>query len=116
MTNDVSAARDALRHAGGAEHPFFVGEGYSKLFEIPAGVTLGQHSHKVGHESILLLGRAVLCHGDGRETELDAPAIVYLPAYEAHAVRAITPVLWACNWPNPDGLLDADELERKVIA
>lgn len=80
------------------EHPFHVGEGLSKLFKMPAGTVIGQHAHPVGHDSVLLVGEAIL-RRDGVELELTAPQIVHLPAGVEHSVEAVTPVLWACNWP-----------------
>lgn len=100
---------------GVEEFPFFVGDGYTKLFKVPAGRVIGQHVHKIGHYSVLLIGHVRLRFGD-QVRELRAPATAWLPENTEHSIEALSDSLWACNWPNADQLTDADELERSVIA
>ena len=97
------------------DESYFVGDGFSKIFHMPAGTVIGQHAHKISHDSVLLIGRAIL-RGSGWQRELTAPAVVHMPAFEHHSVEALTPVLWACNWPNAGNLADAEELELGLIA
>jgi quercetin dioxygenase-like cupin family protein len=100
---------------GVAMTPYFVGDGCSNLFQVPAGKLLGQHRHKLGHHSFLILGRALLRDATGVR-ELVAPATVYLPADQEHEIVAVTDILWACTWPDAQGLVDADAFARSVTA
>lgn len=93
----------------------FVGKTYTKVFEIPAGKRLDEHVHAIDHDSHLIAGTAKL-HRGSRIIEMRAPAIVRMPAHRPHAIEAVTDVLWACVWPNPEQLLDAEALDAKVIA
>lgn len=102
----------ALEAHGIEEHSFHVGQGFSKLFKMPAGSIIGQHSHTISHDSILLIGRAIVKR-NGLRIEVSAPAVVHMPAHIAHEIEAVTPVLWACNWPNADGLT-TEQLEQRV--
>ena len=88
--------------------PHFAADGVSNLFKVPAGRFLGQHAHKIGHYSMLLLGRAIL-RSPGEMRELCAPAIVYLPANRVHEIEAQTEVLWACTWPDAEALIAVEE-------
>jgi len=80
------------------EHSFHVGKGFTKLFQMPAGTTIGQHAHDTAHDSVLLIGRVIVRRG-GHEIEMQAPAVVPMPAHLPHSIEALTPALWACNWP-----------------
>lgn len=104
-----------MEQHGVQETPFFIGDGFAKLFSMPAGKVIGQHSHSIAHESVLILGRVRVNCG-GSISEYMAPATVHMPAHVAHEIESVTPTLWACVWPNPDGLLDAEEHARQVIA
>ena len=95
--------------------PFFVGDGFAKLFTMPAGVVIGQHSHKVGHNSMLILGTVRLKTSSGITTHT-APETIYLAPYVAHEIESITPALWACVWPNTDGVLNEQDFENMVLA
>ena len=101
------------------ESNYFLDKGYAKVYQLSAGKTLGQHKHKVNHHSALLLGRVVLeCMVRDKPVriELVAPWQGTLMAHTEHRVTAITEALWACLWDNPDGLLDANEIEKRVVA
>ena len=93
----------------------FVGKGYAKTFHMPAGTSIGQHTHKIGHHATLMVGRVVLDSGGSFKT-LVAPATVWIPAGEAHVIVAAEDSLWACLWDNPQRLLDAESFEKTVIA
>lgn len=95
--------------------PHFVGDGCSLLFTIPAGKRIGQHKHKLGHISLLLLGTALIRDASGIR-EFTAPAAVYLPADEEHEVEGVTDILWACTWSDAQGLIDAEDFARAVTA
>ena len=92
----------------------FAGKGYTKVFNMPAGTTIGQHRHKSNHAGALLLGRANL-HYEGRVIELIAPTNVLIIAHKEHAVEALTDVLWACIWPDVKGLTDPEEIDHNLI-
>jgi hypothetical protein len=98
--------QEQLAAEGVAMTPHFVGAGLSNIFHVPAGKLLGQHAHALGHHSMLLLGEAVLRDIDG-DRALSAPATVFLPAGRMHEIVAVTDILWACTWPDTDGLLEA---------
>jgi len=99
---------------GIADEPYFVGDGFAKLFNMPAGRVIGQHAHKVGHLGILLLGtvRVTVPHA---VTEYTAPAVIELPAHVAHEIESVTTALWACVWPNADGALNEADFETLVV-
>jgi len=94
---------------------FFVGDGFAKVFRMPAGRVIGQHAHTVDHLGMLLLG-AVRVTTSQAVTEYEAPAAIELPAHVAHEIESVTPALWACVWPNTDGALTEEDFERLVIA
>ena len=95
--------------------PLFVGDGCSFLYQIPAGKRIGQHAHKLGHSSMLLLGTALI-RDDAGIRKLTAPATVFLPADVAHEVEGVTDILWACTWSDAQGLIDAEDFARAVTA
>lgn len=95
--------------------PHFVGDGLCNLFQIPAGKLIGQHAHKIAHQSVLLLGSALVRIG-GFVEQYAAPATITIEAGEKHEIEAVTDVLWACNWPDAQGLLDAEEFAQAVTA
>lgn len=94
---------------------FFVGDGFAKLFRMPANRVIGQHVHKSDHLGMLLLG-TVRITADGEVTEHVAPTTLVLPAGMAHQIESVTDALWACVWPDADGAVTEEDLERKVIA
>lgn len=110
--SDVAAQAAALGIEGS---PFFVGQGFAKLFRMPANRVIGQHVHKSDHLGMLLLGRVRVTAGIA-VTEYEAPAAVDLPAGIAHEIESITDALWACVWPDADGAVTEEDFERKVIA
>jgi quercetin dioxygenase-like cupin family protein len=105
---------DQLQALGIDGHPFFVGDGFAKVFYIPADRRIGQHSHKVGHTGMLILGSVRLKVNDS-VVEHTAPATIYLDAHVAHEIESITPSLWACVWPNADGALTEPDFDKMVI-
>ena len=92
----------------------FVGDGYAKVFEVPAGLVIGQHKHKIGHDSHLILGRARV-HVDGQFVEHTAPCVIHIEAHKAHMVEAVTPILWACVWPDVEGATTPEQIDHEVI-
>lgn len=94
----MSAVLQNMAEHGIEETPFHVGEGFSKLYRIPAGKVVGQHAHKTSHDSVLLIG-CVVVKRDDVEITLYAPAIMPMPAHVGHSIQALTDSLWACNWP-----------------
>lgn len=109
--------RDEMAALGIVDVPFFVGEGFAKLFHMPAGRVIGQHAHKVDHGSMLLLGSVIVRTGSGesaRAVRLEAPATLQMPAHVVHEIESVTPALWACIWPDTDGALTEDEFEKRV--
>jgi quercetin dioxygenase-like cupin family protein len=110
-----TADLQAQMAAHGVEgHPFFVGDGFAKIFRMPAGKVIGQHRHKVGHLAMLILGK-VRVTDDFAVTEYEAPTAIVLPAHVGHEIESLTPALWACVWPNADGALTEDDFEAMVI-
>lgn len=93
--------------------PHFVGDGCSVLYQVPAGKRIGQHAHKVGHISILLLGTA-LVRGPLGITRHVAPAAVHIAADAEHEIEGETDILWSCNWPDARPLIEANELVREA--
>jgi len=110
----MSLAND-MAELGIEGEAFFVGDGFAKVFRLPAGRVIGQHAHKVGHLGVLLLG-SVRVTTPQAVTEYEAPATIELPAFVAHEIESVTPALWACVWPNTDGALTEVDFERMVIA
>jgi quercetin dioxygenase-like cupin family protein len=108
-------SQEQLAAEGVAMTPYFIGAGLSNVFHVPAGKVLGQHKHALGHHSHLILGRALLRDATGVR-ELTAPAVVWLPAEQQHEIEALTDILWACTWPDAQGLLDATSAARAVTA
>jgi quercetin dioxygenase-like cupin family protein len=93
----------------------FSGKGYAKIFNVPAGVVIGQHRHKMGHDSHLILGSVVVT-AYGQRKQYNAPAVIHIPALEAHQIDAVTDCLWACVWPDVDGVTDPEQIDHEVIA
>jgi quercetin dioxygenase-like cupin family protein len=93
---------------------FFVGNGYTKLFTIPAGRVIGQHEHNRGHWSALLIGEVTLFIEDESPNRITAPTRVWIEAERGHAVRAETDTLWACIWDNPTGESDPVAFDLEV--
>jgi quercetin dioxygenase-like cupin family protein len=104
---------DDMAAVGIEDRAFFVGDGFAKVFRMPAGRVIGQHSHKVGHLAMLLLG-TVRVSEPHAVTEYTAPAAIVLPAHVAHEIESVTPALWACIWPNADGALSEADFENLV--
>ena len=105
---------DQFSEAGVEVSHHFVGDGYTKMFEVPSGQVIGQHKHKIGHNSHLLLGRARV-HVDGKFVEHNAPCVIYIEAHKAHMVEAVTPILWACVWSDADGATKPEQVDHEVI-
>lgn len=108
----MSLAQD-MSDVGIEDRPFFVGDGFAKLFHMPAGRVIGQHSHKVGHLGMLLLGK-VRVKTPFSITEHIAPATINLLAHVAHEIESVTPTLWACVWINAEGALSEADFETLV--
>jgi len=108
----ASLPEDIESHGVEMTH-LFAGEGYAKVFNMPAGTTIGQHAHRVNHFATLMLGRVVVkC--DGVSKEYLAPATIMIRSYARHEIKAITESVWACLWRNPDRLTDPDEFDLVV--
>jgi quercetin dioxygenase-like cupin family protein len=93
----------------------FSGDGYAKVYSAPAGLAIEQHRHKQAHEAHLLLGAADVTV-DGVTTRHHAPAVIHIAAGKVHGIVSVTPILWACVWPDVQGLTDPDEIDHEVIA
>jgi quercetin dioxygenase-like cupin family protein len=93
----------------------FSGTGYAKVYSAPAGLAIAQHKHKAGHDSHLLLG-VVDVTVDGVTTRHEAPAVLHIEAGKAHQIVSVTDFLWACVWPDVDGITDPDQIDHEVIA
>lgn len=75
-------------------HHFSTGV-YAKETKIPAGTTLGKHTHSYTHMSLLASGWAEVTKGEEVFT-LRGPAIVEIKADTPHQVKALTDVVWFC--------------------
>lgn len=95
--------------------PFFVGDGFAKVFRMPADRVIGQHAHKTDHLGVLLLG-TVGVSVEGTLTRYDAPAQLVLKAGVPHEIYSVTPALWACVWPDAHGAVTEEDFEGKVVA
>jgi len=93
----------------------FSGKGYAKVYSAPAGLSVHQHKHKTAHDSHLLLG-IVDVTVDGVTTRYEAPAVVHVKADAIHQIVSVTDFLWACVWPDVDGVTDPDEIDHEVVA
>ena len=93
---------------------YFVGHGYTKVFDMPAGTVIGQHKHKIQHSSTLILGKVKLVR-DGQTILLTAPSTIMLGSGVSHEVHALEHSLWACIWPDAEGATTEAEVEAKVI-
>lgn len=91
----------------------FVGRGYSKVFEIVRGTTIGQHAHLKDHHGILAMGRVVV-ETDTIRGEISAPRIIHIPAGIAHEICAVEDSLWICAWADAEGAISPDEFDAKV--
>lgn len=69
----------------------------------PAGWLLGQHAHEHDHLSFLASGTCELTV-DGAAELIEGPAMLTLKAGKAHAVRALTPIVWLCLWGSGFGM------------
>ena len=105
---------DDFRDFGIAVNHFFVGNGYTKLFTVPAGRVIGQHQHTRGHWSALLIGNVTLLVQGEPPMKMTAPTRVWVEAGREHAVHAETDALWACIWDNPHELTDPEAFDREV--
>lgn len=92
----------------------FVGKGYTKIMTLDAGEEVKTHSHKADHDSHLLIGCVILTTNGMQELH-SAPKILKIRAHHKHGIKALTPVLWACVWPNPDGLTEEDFDESVIV-
>jgi quercetin dioxygenase-like cupin family protein len=68
---------------------------YGKETHIPAGVLLGQHSHKHDHYSLLMKG-LVRVTVDDEELTYSAPTIITIKAGKRHAILALKDSQWWC--------------------
>lgn len=102
-----------LHRAGVGLSHHFVGKGYTKLFEIVRGSTIGQHAHLKDHMGVLLLGRVVIETADVRG-EIQAPRVINIPAGVAHEISAIEDSLWGCVWLDVEGSVTPEEFDSKV--
>lgn len=109
MTNFV---KDGDNGIGISHHT--VGDGYAKVYELPAGIPVEQHKHKLSHDAHLILGVAVVVV-DGVSTEYKAPAVINIEAGKVHMVLPITPSLWACVWPDVGGITDPDLIDHELV-
>lgn len=92
----------------------FSGKGYAKVYSASAGLYVEQHKHKVAHDSHLLLG-VVDVTVDGVKTRHEAPAIVHIEAGKVHKIESVTDFLWACVWPDVDGITDPAQIDHEVV-
>lgn len=102
-----------LQDAGIGLSHHFVGKGYTKIFEIKRGSTIGQHAHTKDHYGVLLLGRVVI-DTDQARGEISAPMTLNIEAGTAHAISAIEDSLWACVWHDAEGMTTPEEFDAKV--
>ncbi len=111
----IIAPMDAqqLHQAGIDSFHHFVGMGYTKLFEMAPGSTIGQHDHNKDHISVLLLGRVII-EAAGVRGEISAPRTINIPAGVAHEISAVEHSLWACVWSDAEGAITPDEFDAKV--
>jgi quercetin dioxygenase-like cupin family protein len=93
---------------------YFVGTAYAKLMTLDAQESVKTHTHKVDHESHLLVG-SVIVTTNGMQELYNAPKIIKIRAGHSHGIKALTPVLWACVWPNPENLSGEDFDESVIV-
>jgi len=92
----------------------FVGDGYTKVYSVPAGLDIQQHKHKESHDAHLLLGVADVTV-DGITTRHGAPSVLAIEAGKAHRIVSVTEILWACVWPDVGGFTDPNEIDHELI-
>lgn len=102
-----------LHSAGIGVSHHWVGKGYSKVFDIQPGSTIGQHAHLKDHKGVLIMGRVVITTG-GIRGELTAPSLVGIPAGVPHEISAVEHSLWACVWDDAEGCITPEEFDAKV--
>lgn len=73
----------------------FGGGVYAKETRIPAGYTLGKHTHTFDHLSILASG-VVEVTIDGQTRAIAGPACLTIEANKTHELRAVTDSVWYC--------------------
>jgi quercetin dioxygenase-like cupin family protein len=86
--------------------------GYWKRTLIPAGIFLGQHSHKEGHYSLILKGAARVETEDSSRV-YHAPNIVFIEAGKKHKVIALDDVEWWCLWETDER--DIAKIDESLI-
>jgi quercetin dioxygenase-like cupin family protein len=85
---------------------FFESDGlFSVEMRIPAGLIVGKHSHSYSHLSFLSKGKVEL-DVDGNKSIVEAPACVNIVAGKAHAISAITDVVWYCTHATDERIID----------
>lgn len=74
----------------------FFGDGlYAKEAIVPAGYSVGKHTHNYSHLSILGYGKAKVTAGDV-VTEYVGPTCIEIKADVPHHIEAITDIVWFC--------------------
>lgn len=92
---------------------YFSDKEYAKEIRLDAGCSIGQHSHKFSHISILAEGTVLLTAGE-MVTMYDAPSCIVVEAGVEHSITAITDAVWYCvhatDEKDPDAA-DRDAME-----
>lgn len=89
------ATLDALSaHGVDIEHHWSERE-YAKEMRVRAGTAIRQHEHPHDHLSILASGTAEV-EVDGVRELMTGPRCVRIAAGKAHAVSAVTDIVWYC--------------------
>lgn len=91
----------------------FGGGSYAKETLIKAGELLTQHSHPHDHLSILARGTAKVSV-DGVSTFYEGPTCIHVPAHKAHAVEAVTDLVWFCIWATDD--TDPETVDTSILS
>lgn len=111
--SNLAAIPDGYKEKEFSVEHHFVGNGYTKLMTLGTGDIAAGHVHNADHDSHLLIG-SVIVTADGQQTLHDAPKVIKIKAGISHGIKALSPVLWACVWPNPENL-DANDFDESVI-
>lgn len=90
----------------------FGGGVYSKEVRLPAGYSMGKHTHSHDHLSILGSGTAVLVV-DGTPRTITGPVCLTIQAGKVHEVYAVTDIVWFCTHATEE--TNPDKIDHELV-
>lgn len=88
---------------------------YTREMFMPAGTLATSKIHKTEHPFVVSKGKILVCIDKGGWVEMEAPYIGITMPGTRRILYALEDTVWTTFHPNPDNIVDIEELEDLIV-